>query len=39
MSRAFVKDNDLEHVINEVCGINFVIYDVTGKTPATIEWE
>ena len=26
-------------IINEVKGINRVVYDISGKTPATIEWE
>jgi GMP synthase (glutamine-hydrolysing) len=32
-------DRVSHRVINEVPGISRVVYDISGKPPATIEWE
>jgi GMP synthase (glutamine-hydrolysing) len=32
-------DKVSRRIINEVSGISRVVYDISGKPPATIEWE
>ncbi|HQW81566.1 MAG TPA: hypothetical protein PLQ74_06840, partial [Pseudomonadota bacterium] len=32
-------DTVARRVVNEVRGISRVVYDISGKPPATIEWE
>ncbi len=32
-------DHVSRRIVNEVAGISRVVYDISGKPPATIEWE
>ena len=37
-SNDFLKEGS-NNIINKVKGINRVVYDISSKPPATIEWE